>query len=84
MQLAEAARNENAMEMPSCGNLISIIPPSEQNSMFMYRQREATTCCTQGVLLVEWDREQGKELLLPITDTIPGVPEERSPSAPWS
>lgn len=39
--------------MPSCGNLLIDFPPSGKNSVFVYWQREATTSCTQGVLLVE-------------------------------
>lgn len=39
--------------MPSCRNLLIDFPASGENSVFVYWQREATTSCTQGVLLVE-------------------------------
>lgn len=70
--------------MPSCRNLLIVIPPSGENSVFMYWQREAIASCTQGVLLVERGLGPGQDLFLPITPTTPGVPQEKTPSAPWS
>lgn len=69
--------------MPSCRNLLIVIHPSGENSVFTYWQREANASCTQGLLLVERGLGPGQDLFLPIAPTTRGVPREKSPSALW-